>query len=224
MILPSPLVTSSAIARVLRPGARARPDSALKTLQRNGLDGRLISVVQRSGPTARGRSVYYSALMLDVARSFRRGDLTTAHRARDAGDRLVAGRPARFVAEALTAKPDARLDQLDQVAGGAVTRLALLTEAARRDLYDPDELPIRWSGTVASVTDGLTTLRTSNGSLIAVPGPLPVGMTVVVDTERTEDQVILDVRSGLQPRSDRNSLTPAEPVLLDPSTLAAKIG
>jgi hypothetical protein len=214
VILPSPFVTSEAIASVLRPGAKIHPDSALKTLQRNGLNGHAVSVVQRSGATARGRAVFYSALMLDVARHYRRGDIPAARRARDAGDQLVSGRPARFVAEALAADLDASLEHLDQVSGGAMSRLAFLTEARHLEAYKSADVPIRWAGTVVDSSDGVTTIRTSDGPNVAIPGTLPKGTPVVVDIERSDAQAILAVRAGLKTTQDPNSRTPSEPIFL----------
>lgn len=71
MILAWPLTTSTELAQVLRPGGRLRPDSALRSLRDKGLAAEAITVVPRSGRGAHGKVVWYSSLMIDVARLLR---------------------------------------------------------------------------------------------------------------------------------------------------------
>lgn len=134
MILPWPLTTSVELARVLRPGSHLRPGSALRTLKDNGLAAQPISVVPRSTRGANGRVVWYSSLMIDVARLFRAGDTTAAAVLRAEANKLADKRAAHFVAEHLLGagdEPDPAA--LDAETGGALSRLGLLTAAIRQD-------------------------------------------------------------------------------------------
>lgn len=139
MILPWPLTTSTELAQVLRPGGHLRPDSALRALRGKGLAAKAITVVPRSGRGAHGKVVWYSSLMIDVARLVRNERLEAARAAHAEASRLAGHRSARFVAEWLAEHggPDPDPAVLEEDTGGALSRLATLTASARQRLL-PD--------------------------------------------------------------------------------------
>lgn len=221
VILPFPLTTSAEIAAVLRPGGRLRPDSALRTLRDNGLGGVGVTIVPRAQRAARGRSVWYSSLMLDVARLYRRGDVDGASVVLQQANELVGHRAARFIAEGLAAAgsvPDAT--ELDALTGGALSRLALLTASRREKLAS--RLQVRCStGTVVGRVGELAVVETEDGLRLGVPalvepaGLGALGAHVAVDAETLDGRSsFMWVRPALQPQGERHARVPGKPRLL----------
>lgn len=95
MILAWPLTTSTELAQVLRPGGHLRPDSALRSLRDKGFAAEAITVVPRSGRGAHGKVVWYSSLMIDIARLVRNERFDAARATHDEATRLAGHR--RFV-------------------------------------------------------------------------------------------------------------------------------
>lgn len=221
MILPLPLATSGEVAGVLRPGVTIRADSALRTLRDNGLAGTQLSVVPRTATSAAGRAVWYSSLMLDVARLHRRRD-AGAQRVLTKADELATNRAAKFLAEALAAAgPEPDLDELDAVTGGALSRLALLTESRREQLASLLHLR-RSTGIVVGRADDLAIVETEDGTRLGVPAPPAdqarlgsIGARVAVDAEQLNDRSsLLWVRPAFEPAADRNGRVPGPARLL----------
>lgn len=221
VILPSPLATSAEIAAVLRPGGRLRPDSALRTLRENGLGGVGVSIVARAESAARGRSVWYSSLMLDVARLYRRGDVDAASVVLGQANELVTHRAARFVSEGLAASgsvPEGA--ELDALTGGALSRFALLT-ASRREQLAP-RLQVRCStGTVVGRVGELAVVETEDGLRLGIPVPAEpaslgaLGAHVAVDAETLDGRSsFMWVRPAMQLQGDRHVRVPGKPRLL----------
>lgn len=222
MILPFPLATSGEIAAVLRPGAGLRPDSALRTLRENNLAGVALSVVPRTSSAAHGRAVWYSSLMLDVARLYRWHDLDAAAEVLVQANELASHRAATFVAEALRdagLDPDAR--ELDAASGGALSRLALLTESRRNKLGSL--LRIRRStGTIVGRMGELAIVEAEDGLRLGVPAPSPeqatlgnVGASVAVDAEQLDPRSsVLWVRPGFEAQGDQHARVQGLPRLL----------
>jgi len=221
VLLPFPLTTSAEIAAVLRPGGRLRPDSALRTLRENGLGGAGLSIVTRAESAARGRSVWYSSLMLDVARLYRRGDVDAASVVLGQANELVTHRAARFVSEGLAdsgSVPDGA--ELDGLTGGALSRLALLTASRREQLAS--RLQVRCSaGTVVGRVGELAVVETEDGLRLGIPAPAEpaslgaLGAHVAVDAETLDGRSsFMWVRPALQLQGDRHGRVPGMPRLL----------
>jgi hypothetical protein len=222
MILPFPLATSDEIARILRPGGGLRPDSALRTLRENALAAPQLSAIPRSGTGANGRVVWYSSLMLDVARLHRYQDHDAARLAHEEAIELTGHRSARHLLNALSSgelEPDPA--RLDASTGGALSRLALLTESRRVRLPGLTDLR-RSVGMVVDRSDGLAVLETSDGSRLGVPAPLAeqarlsaIGSYVAVEFERLDERSSLVwVRPAFEPAPNRHSRTPGPSHLL----------
>ena len=221
VILPFPLATSADIAAVLRPGGRLRPDSALRTLRENGLGGVGVSIVTRAESAARGRSVWYSSLMLDVARLYRRGDVDSASVVLGQANELVAHRAARSVWEGLAASgpaPDGA--EVDVLTGGALSRLALLTASRREQLAS--RLEVRCStGTVVGLVGELAVVETEDGLRLGIPVPAEpatlgaLGAHVAVDAESLDGRSsFMWVRPAMELQGDRHGRVPGKPRLL----------
>ena len=223
MILAWPLTTSVELAMVLRPGGHLRADSALRALRGKGFAAKPITVVPRSGRGADGRVVWYSSLMVDVARFVRTGGPAAAAAAHTAADRLAGHRSARFVAEWLAEHggPDPDPAEIDLGTGGALTKLATLTASARVRLpLDP------WVHTAAgrvvkSPAGGAYVVDDAGNSL-----PLPesrgvpiagVGSVVVVNSEELPGGAISWVRPAFDPAADLHERVPGGPHLLTPA-------
>jgi len=204
----------------MRPGGNLRSDSALRSLRERGLRAEPISFVPRSERGAQGRAVWYSAMMLDVARLVRLGDLEAAAAAHDAADRLASHRSARFVAEWLTDRggPDPDPAALDAGTGGALTRLATLTASARSKLGP--RLHVRvFAGRVQEASGSTTRVVAEDGQAVAIPSVRSthqwVGVPVVVDFEEIgSDNTTVWVRPGFDPGADLNERVPGGPRLL----------
>lgn len=216
MILPWPLTTSVELAQVLRPGGHLRPDSALRTLRDNGLAAEPISIVPRTGRGAHGRVVWYSSLMIDVARLFRIGDETTAAGLHAAATNIARKRAARFVAEHLlqaSGEPEASI--LDAATGGALTRLALLTAAVRQDLHSA--LGVELSvGCVIGTAGGGQVVIAEDGRELSVPSSAvpAVGAVVAVETEVLEGGSAVWVRRAFESNEDPQGNIPGGARLL----------
>lgn len=236
MILAWPLTTSSELAGVLRPGGHLRADSALRSLRVKGFAAESITVVPRSGRGADGRVVWYSSLMVDVARLVRAGDLVTAEVTHAAATKLAGHRAARFVAEWLAEHggPDPDPAEVDLGTGGALTRLATLTASARARLLP--ELRIEtFAGRVADVSGRVAYVVDEDGRSLPLltPSRSPMawaGALVAVDTEELSGgATTMWVRPAFDPDADLNErvaggphlLTPAERERLSPPVAAA---
>ena len=222
MILPWPLTTSTELAQVLRPGGHLRPDSALRTLRENGLAAEPISVVPRSGRGARGRVVWYSSLMVDVARLLRMRDTEIAAAVHNAATPLAAHRSARFVAERLLdAGPEPDPAQVDADTGAALTRLALLTAAAREKHLA--SLGIEsFVGRVADVSGQVALVVADDGRTLPIPSPTTPSLwaeaLVSVDTEfLAGGATTVWVRPAFDSEADPNERVPGGPHLLTPA-------
>lgn len=223
MLLAWPMCTSAALAQMLRPGGPLRPDSALRTLRDRGLAAEPITVVPRSGRRADGRVVYYSSLMLDVARLARIGDDDSASAAHAAASRLALHRSSRFVADWLVerggAEPD--LTRLDHDTGGALTRLATLTAAARSELRP--RLGIETAiGRVTEVRGATAVLVDHAGREHLVPaaalGPKWSGAAIAVDYELIDEGAMtVWVRPAFEPQADPNDRVTGGPHILTPA-------
>lgn len=220
-MLPFPLATSHEIAAVLRPGAGLRPDSALRTLRKHGLGGRSVAVVPRTGTGAAGRAVWYSSLMIDVARLYRWRDLDAARQVLVAADGLILHRAVRFLAEGLAgAGHELDLVALDAATGGALSRLALLTESRRSQL--DSVLRVRRSiGTVVGRAGDLAVITTEDGLRVGVPAPVgPAtpsadGSGIALDVERFDDRSsFMWVRPAFEPAPDQHDRVPSRYRLL----------
>jgi hypothetical protein len=224
MLLPWPLTTSAELAGVLRPGGHLRPDSSLRTLRERGLSAEAITVVPRSARGAHGRVVWYSSLMIDVARLLRLGDQGTATEVHTAATRLAAHRAARFVAEWLVAEREPEPDpaRLDTETGGALTRLAILTASARAKFLP--RLAVRThAGRVTDVVGGTAMLVTEDGEQLSIPAPAEssnawTNALVSVDIERMPGGAItLWVRPAFDPDADPRGRVPGGPHILTPA-------
>lgn len=191
----------------------------MRALRDKGLAADPITVVPRSGRGADGRVVWYSSLMVDVARSVRVDDLAAAEATHATAAKLAGHRSARFVAEWLAEHggPDPDPAEIDLGTGGALTRLATLTASARAQL-----LPEMRIETVAGrVVDGpagayvvdeaerLLPLSKNSGSPIAA-----VGTLVAVDSEGLPGGAITWIRPAFDPEADLNERVPGGPHLL----------
>lgn len=209
---------------MLRPGGHLRADSALRSLRDKGLPAEPITVVPRSGRGADGRVVWYSALMLDVARLIRVGDIVAAEAAHAAATRLAGHRAARFVADWLVENsgPDPDPAAVDLGTGGALTRLATLTASARARLL-PSLRIDTFAGRVADVTGRVAVVVDEGGRSLPIPAPsgsprVSAGGLVVVDIEELSGgATTLWVRSAFDPAADVNERVPGGPQLLTPA-------
>lgn len=223
MILALPLISSEDVAAALRPGGILRADSALRTLRENGVAAPQMSVVPRSGRTVRGRIVWYSSLMLDVARSHRWHDREGAAKALMAAAELSQHRSALHVMEMLSIEPDAEPHRLDQVTGGALTRLAVLTESRRQGLPGR-EREGHSTGVVVDRIDGLAIVDTGEATRLGVSTPVEptqvaaVGSLVAVEIERFDNgSSFVTVRPAFEASPDSHSRVPGTPHLLSES-------
>lgn len=221
MILAWPLTTSAELARVLRPGGHLRADSALRALRDKGLAAEPITVVPRSGRGADGRVVWYSSLMVDVARLVRAGDLDAARATHAAATKLAKNRAADFVAGWLAEKGGSDPDpaEVDLGTGGALTRLATLTASARARLL-PDLRIDTFAGRVADVSGRVAFVVDEEGRSLPLPAPSGspmawAGALVVVDTEELSGGAsTVWVRPAFDPAADLNERVPGGPYLL----------
>lgn len=236
MILRWPLTTSTEIAHVLRPGSDLRPDSALRALRDKGWAAAPISVVPRSHRGAHGRAVWYSTLALDAARSARLDDEKAALALHVASHRLAAHRSARAVAELLLrAGPHPDPAALDEASGGALTRLATLTESARRK--QAAHLGVQTVTGRISRTDGHSaTVVGEDGTELSLPrtgdlASVEVGALLSVDVEPLPGgSTTLWVRAAFDSDADPHArrpsgihlLSPAERDRLDPPVTATR--
>lgn len=224
MYLAWPLTTSAELAAVLRPGGHLRPDSALRSLRERELPAEAITVVPRSERGAHGRVVWYSSLMIDVARLLRVGDHDAAAEVHAAATRLASHRAARFVAEWLVAEgePEPDATRLDTETGGALTRLATLT-ASERAKFLP-RLEIRtFAGRVAEVVGGTAVLVTDDGQQLSIPAPAEsssawTNALVSVDIEEMPGgATTLWIRPAFDPDADPRERVPGGPHILTPA-------
>ena len=224
MILAWPLTTSAELAGVLRPGGHLRSDSALRALRDKGLAAEPITVVPRSGRGADGRVVWYSSLMVDVARLVRAGDLAAAEATHAAAAKLANHRAAGFVAEWLAEHggPDPDPAEVDIGTGGALTRLATLTASARARLL-PDLRIDTFAGRVADVSGRVAFVVDEDGRSLPLPAPSGspmawAGALVVVDTEELSGgATTVWIRPAFDPAADLNERVPGGPHLLTPA-------
>ena len=95
----------------------------LRSLRDKGLAAEAITVVPRSGRGAHEKAVWYSSVMIDVARLLRGERIDAARTAHAEVNRLAGHRSARFVAEWLVEHggPDPNPAVLDAATGGATT-------------------------------------------------------------------------------------------------------
>lgn len=222
MILSWPLCTSDELASTLRPGGHIRPDSALRTLRDRAVPAEPITVVPRSGRRAHGRSVWYSALMLDVARLVRIGDVERAAELHREATRIADQRAIHFVAEWLVEHSGARLDlaKLDSECGGALTRVATLTMSTRQQLL-PDEHAQSILGIVETSTGREITLVDNAGARHSIPVAdnvttrYPPGKAVAIDIDALDaGSVTIRVRPAFVADRDPNTRVPGSPHLL----------
>lgn len=221
MILPWPLTTSAELAQVLRPGARLRSDSALRALREKGLTATPITVVPRSDRGARGRAVWYSSLMLDVARLVRAGDVATAGEIHAAAQKLAQHRAAGFVADWIARHRDDEPDpmEVDADTGGALTRLGLLTASARAKFADRLRVET-FAGRVINASERVAFILDDEGRSLQIPTTGSSSMTraeslVVVDTERLDSAATtIWVRPAFDPDADPNARVPGSARLL----------
>lgn len=223
MMLPWPLTTSTELAQVLRPGGHLRPDSALRTLRENGLPAEPISVVPRSGQGARGRVVWYSSLMVDVARLLRMGADEAAAAVHVSATELAGHRSTRFVAERLLeAGPDPDPARLDAETGGALTRLATVTASARETHLAALGVE-SFVGRVADVSGRVAFVVADDGRTLPLPSPTTspnawAGALVSVDTELLPGgATTVWVRPAFDSEADPNERVPGGPHLLTPA-------
>lgn len=216
MILPWPLTTSAELAQVLRPGGHLRPDSALRTLRDNGLAGESISIVPRSSRGAHGRVVWYSSLMIDVARLFRVGDEATAGVLTAEANQLAGKRAAHFVAEQLlVAGEDPDPSVLDAETGGALSRLGLLTASIRQQHHAALGVE-SFAGRVVETSALGTVVADDDGRELIIPGDAShaVGDLVAVDTEILQGGTTIWVRQAFETEVDPHSNVPGGARLL----------
>jgi hypothetical protein len=224
MILAWPLTTSTEVAHVLRPGGHLRPDSALRALRDKDLGAEAITVVPRSGRGAHGKAVWYSSLMIDVARLLRSERFDAARAVHTEAAQLAGHRSARFVAEWLVEHggPDPDPAVLDEATGGALTRLATLTESARQRLL-PDLGVATFAGRVADVAGRVAFVLDEEGRSLPIPAPAEPstdwsGALVAVDTEELSGgATTIWVRAAFDPEADPNERVPGGPRLLTPA-------
>ena len=224
MILAWPLCTSTELAQVLRPGGHLRPDSALRTLRDKGLAAEPVTVVPRSGRRARGRVVWYSSLMLDVARLVRIGDEDTASTVHAEATRLAGHRAAQFIADWLVADggPDPDPAHLDADTGGALTQLATLTASARQRLL-PRLHVESITGHVDEYADSTAIVVDENGRRHPIPAPASAGgkwsgAVVAADFEVLgEGATTVWVRPAFDAEADPNERVPGGPHILTPA-------
>jgi hypothetical protein len=224
MILAWPLTTSTGLAQVLRPGGHIRPESALRALRDKELAAEAITVVRRSGRGANGKVVWYSSLMIDVARLLRNEHFDAARAAHTEATRLAGHRSARFVAEWLAEHggPDPDPAVLDEATGGALTRLATLTASARERLL-PDLGVATFAGRVADVAGRVALVLDEEGRSLPIPAPAEPstewgGALVTVDTEELSGgATTIWVRAAFDPEADPNERVPGGPQLLTPA-------
>lgn len=221
MILPWPLTTSTELAQVLRPGGHLRPDSALRSLRDKGLSAEPITVVPRTGRGAHGKVVWYSSLMIDVARLLRADDLDAARTVHTEATRLASHRSARFVADWLAEHggPDPDPAALDGATGGALTRLATLTTSARQRLL-PDLGVATFAGRVTEIADGVAFVVDDDGRSLPIPAPSTEwsDALVSIDTEDLSGGATTTwVRPAFDPEADPNDRVPGGPRLLTPA-------
>jgi len=224
MILAWPLTTSTELAQVLRLGGHLRPDSALRSLRDKDLAAEAITVVPRSGRGAHGKVVWYSSLMIDVARLLRNEQFDAARAAHAEATRLAGHRSARFVAEWLVEHggPDPDPAILDAATGGALSRLALLTASARQQLL-PDLGIATFTGRVADVSGRVAFVLDAEGRSLPIPAPTEPstewsGALVSVDTEELPGgATTIWIRAAFDPEADPNERVPGGPRLLTPA-------
>lgn len=207
---------------MLRPGGHLRPDSALRSLRDNGLAAEPITVVPRSSRGAHGRVVWYSSLMLDVARLVRIGNDDAARDAHVAATKLASHRSARFVADCLAAgTPDPDPAAVDAETGGALSRLATLTESARGRVAG---LGVEtFAGRVADVSGRVAFVVDDEGRTLPIPTPASTpspwaGSLVSVDTELFDGgATTIWIRPAFDPDADPNERVAGGPHVLTPA-------
>lgn len=222
MVFAWPLTTSAEIAGVFRPGGRLRTDSALRTLRDRGFVAAAISVVPRSERGAHGRVVWYSSLMLDIARLVRIGDVESADAAHAAATKLAKHRAAAFVADWLAEHggPEPDPAALDHDTGGALTRLSMLTTSAREKLPRTGVRTV--TGRVGEIAGGTASIVT-DGQSMSIPLPSNpstnwLGALVAVDIEELAGPATtLWVRPAFDPDADPNERVPGGPRILTPA-------
>jgi len=224
VILAWPLCTSSELAQVLRPGGHLRSDSALRALRDKGLAAQPVTVVPRSGQRAHGRVVWYSSLMLDVARLVRMGDGEAAASAHTEASRLAGHRATQFVADWLVehSGPDPDPAQLDAETGGALTRLATLTVSARQRLLPRLGLETT-VGRVDELADSTAIVIDEGGRRHTIPTPASEagewsGALVTADYELLGEGVMtVWVRPAFDADADPDERVPGGPHILTPT-------
>jgi hypothetical protein len=192
-------------------------------LRDKDLPAEAITVVPRSGRGAHGKVVWYSSLMLDVARLVRTGDDDTAAQAHAEATRLAGHRSSRFVAEWLVEHggPDPDPAQLDAGTGGALTHLALLTMSARQQLQ-PHLLVDSIVGRVDEIADTTAAIVDSDDRRHSIPIPDVragkwAGAVVAVDLEVIgAGAMTVWVRPAFDADADPNERVPGGPRLLTP--------
>lgn len=212
------------LAQVFRPGGHLRPDSALRALRDKGVPAEAITVVPRSARGAHGKVVWYSSLMIDVARLVRNERFDAARVAHAEASRLAGHRSARFVAEWLVqyGGPDPDPAVLDEATGGALTRLATLTASARQQLL-PDLGVATFSGRVADVSGRVAFVLDEEGRSLPIPTPSEPstewsGTLVSVDTEDLPGgATTIWIRPAFDPQADPNERVPGGTRLLTPA-------
>ena len=124
--------------------------------------------------TSAGRVVWYSASMLGVCRLVRVGDEGAAAAVYVAAERMASHRAARFVDEGLAERggPDPDPTVLDADAGGALTRLAILTASARLDL-GPALGVESFAGRVRETSDKMALVVSDDGNVVSIPSHRP---------------------------------------------------
>ena len=224
MTLAWPLTTSTELAQVLRPGGHLRPDSGLRALRDKGVAAEAITVVPRSARGAHGKVVWYSSLMIDVARLVRNERFDAARAAHAEASRLAGHRSARFVAEWLAEHggPDPDPAVLDEATGGALTRLATLTASARQQML-PDLGIATFAGRVADVSGRVAFVLDEEGRSLPIPAPSEPstewsGALVSIDTEDLPGgATTIWVRAAFDPEADPNERVAGGPRLLTPA-------
>jgi hypothetical protein len=161
--------------------------------------------------------------MLDVARLLRMGE-EGAEAAHAAASKLATHRAAHFVAEWLVERggtdPDPAL--LDADTGGALTRLATLTESARGKLLPQLHIET-FTGRVADVPGRTVFVIDEEGRSRPIPAPTRsaaewAGALVVVDTERLADgATTIWTRRAFDSVADPGERVPGTPRLLTPA-------
>ena len=227
MILAWPLTNSTELAQVLRPGGRLRPDSALRSLRDKGLPAEAITVVPRSGRGAHGKVVWYSSLMIDVARLLRNERYDAARAAHEEASRLAGHRSARFAAEWLVEHGGPRPGPAapGEAPGEGLPPVATPTSAGRQRLL-PGPRVATFAGRVADVSGRVAFVLDEEGRSLPIPTPSDPstewsGALVTVDTEDLPGgATTIWVRPAFDPDADPNERVPGGPRLLTPAERA----